>query len=92
MEHDLGRRPGRAGVVSRSSRSLEKMMAIVVRVAGRFGLLVSEPRTEIACLLPKGMEEYRFEVNAAGQVCIQTNRQVQVCVPRADCLRGREAG
>ncbi|CAB1110843.1 unnamed protein product [Ectocarpus sp. CCAP 1310/34] len=31
--------------VSRSPESLEKMMSVIVRVAGLFGLMVSEPKT-----------------------------------------------
>ena len=49
-----------AGIVSRSPESLEKMMSVIVHVAGLFGLTtVSEPKTEIMCILPKGMEECR---------------------------------
>ena len=29
--------------------------------------MVSEPKTEIMCLLPRGMEECQFTINAAGQ-------------------------
>lgn len=36
-----------AGTVSRSAGSLEKMISIMARVVGRFGLLVSLPKTEI---------------------------------------------
>ena len=45
-----------AGIVSRSSESLEIMISVIVRVAGQFGLIVSEPKTETMCMLPKGME------------------------------------
>ncbi|CAB1107938.1 unnamed protein product [Ectocarpus sp. CCAP 1310/34] len=49
-----------AAIVSRSSESLEKMMSVIVRVVGLFGLMVSEPKTEIMCMLPKGIEERPF--------------------------------
>ena len=62
-----------AGIVSRSPESLEKMMSIIVRVAGWFGLMVSEPKTETMCMLPKGMEECPFTVSAAGQTYKQTD-------------------
>ena len=39
-----------AAIVSRSPESLEKMMSVIVRVAGLFGLMVSEPKTEIMCM------------------------------------------
>ncbi|CAM9535248.1 unnamed protein product [Pylaiella littoralis] len=42
-----------ACIVSQSPGSLEKMMPIIVRVAGRFGLLVSECKTETICMLVK---------------------------------------
>jgi len=65
-----------AGIVSRSPESLEKMMSVIVRVAGLFGLMVSEPKTETMCLLPKGMEERPFTVSAGGQTYQQTDRFV----------------
>ncbi|CAB1117856.1 unnamed protein product [Ectocarpus sp. CCAP 1310/34] len=65
-----------AAIVSRSPESLEKMMSAIVRVAGLFGLLVSEPKTEIMCMLPKGIEERPFTVSAAGQTYKQTDRFV----------------
>ncbi|CAB1105935.1 unnamed protein product [Ectocarpus sp. CCAP 1310/34] len=49
-----------AAIVSRSPESLEKMMSVIVRVAGLFGLMISEPKTEIMCMLPKGIEECPF--------------------------------
>ncbi|CAB1118453.1 unnamed protein product [Ectocarpus sp. CCAP 1310/34] len=65
-----------AAIVSRSPESLEKMMSVIVRVAGLFGLMVSEPKTEIMCMLPKGIEERPFTVSAAGQTYKQTDRFV----------------
>ena len=65
-----------AGIVSQSPGSLEKMMSIIVRAAGRFGLLVSEPKTEIMCMLAKGMKACSFTVNAAGMVFNQTDKFV----------------
>ena len=35
-----------AAVISRSPACLEKMMSTIVRVAGPFGLLMREPKTE----------------------------------------------
>ncbi|CAB1097149.1 unnamed protein product [Ectocarpus sp. CCAP 1310/34] len=65
-----------AAIVSRSPESLQKMMSVIVRVAGLFGLMVSEPKTEIMCMLPKGIEERPFTVSAAGQTYKQTDRFV----------------
>ncbi|CAB1104614.1 unnamed protein product [Ectocarpus sp. CCAP 1310/34] len=62
--------------VSRSPESVEKMMSVIARVAGLFGLMVSEPKTEIMCMLPKGIEERPFTVSAAGQTYKQTDRFV----------------
>ena len=62
-----------AGIVSRSPESLEKMMSIIVNVSGLFGLMVSEAKTEIMCMLEKGVEQRIFKVNAAGQVYKQTD-------------------
>ncbi|CAB1100662.1 unnamed protein product [Ectocarpus sp. CCAP 1310/34] len=79
-----------AAIVSRSPESLEKMMWVIVRVAGLFGLMVSEPKTEIMCVLPKGIEERPFMVSAAGQTCKQ---QIGLCssdVPSA--WTGRPTG
>ena len=56
-----------AGILRRSPESLEKMMSIIVRVANLFGMMVSEPKTETMCLLPKGMEKRPFTVSAGGQ-------------------------
>lgn len=52
---------------------LEKMISIVVRVAGSFGLMVSEPKAEIMCLLPKRVEEGQNAISAADQTYKQTD-------------------
>ncbi|CAB1109459.1 unnamed protein product [Ectocarpus sp. CCAP 1310/34] len=65
-----------ATIVSRSPESLEKMMSVIVRVADLLELMVSEPKTEIMCMLPKGIEERPFTVSAAGQTYKQTDRFV----------------
>ncbi|CAB1107589.1 unnamed protein product [Ectocarpus sp. CCAP 1310/34] len=78
-----------AAIVSRSPESLEKMMSVIVRVAGLFGLMVSEPKTEIMCMLPKGIEERPFTVSAAGQTYKQTDQFVYL--GRTICADGRRA-
>ena len=65
-----------AGIVSRSPGSLEKMMSAIVRVAGLFRLMVSEPKMEIMCMLAKGMDTCPFTVNAAGMVF---NKPTSLC-------------
>ncbi|CAB1101598.1 unnamed protein product [Ectocarpus sp. CCAP 1310/34] len=65
-----------AAILSRSPESLKKMISVIVHVAGLFGLMVSEPKTEIMCMLPKGIEERPFTVSAAGQTYKQTDRFV----------------
>ena len=67
-----------AGVVSRSSEQLRKMMEVVVVVCAAFGLTVSEAKTKITCLRAKGMPESTptFNVEAAGQVYNQTDEFV----------------
>ena len=61
-----------AGIISRSATGLEKMMCIIVRVAGSFGLMISEPQTEIMCFLPDPVcgRRCRSEVQADRQVCV----------------------
>ena len=63
------------GVVSQSPEQLRKMMRVIVVVCAAFGLTVSEAKTGIMCLRAKGMPEPTaiFSVEAAGQVCNQTN-------------------
>ena len=67
-----------AGVVSRSSEQLRKMVGVIVVVCAAFGLTVSEAKTEIMCLRAKRMPESTatFSVEAAGQVYSQTNEFV----------------
>ena len=67
-----------AEVVSRSPEQLRKMMGVIVVVCATFGLTVSEVKTEIMCVRAKGMPESTatFRVEAAGQVCNQTNEFV----------------
>lgn len=42
------------GILSRSLESLESTVSTVVSVAGEFGSMVSEPKTETMCMLPNG--------------------------------------
>ena len=65
-----------AGVVSQSPEQLTKMMRGIVVVCAVFGLTVSEAKTGIMCLRPKGMSESAaiLSVKAAGQVHSQTNK------------------
>ena len=55
-------------------------MEVIVVVCVAFGLTVSEAKTEIMCLRPKGMPESiaTFSVEAAGQVYNQTNDLVYI--------------
>lgn len=62
-----------ASIVSCSPGSLEKTLSIIVPVARVFGLMVSEPKTDIMCMPPKGMAESTFAVSAAGQTYQQTS-------------------
>ena len=61
-----------AGIVSRSSEGLERMMTVIVTACSSFGLTVSEAKTEIMCLETKGGGKVSFTINAAGQVYKQT--------------------
>ena len=65
-----------AGVVSQSPGQLRKMMRGIVVVCAVFGLTVSEAKTGIMCLRPKGVSESAaiLSVKAAGQVYSQTNK------------------
>ena len=67
-----------AVVVSQSPEKLMKMMGVIVVVCVAFGLTVSEAKTEIMCLLAKGMPESTatFSVEAVGLVYNQTNEFV----------------
>ena len=61
-----------AGIVSRSSVGLERMMTVIVTACSVFGLTVSEAKTEIMCLKTKGGGKVSFTINAAGQIYKQT--------------------
>ena len=67
-----------AGIISYSPEQPRKIMGVIVVVCVSFGLTVSEAKTEIMCLRPKGMLEstVTFSVEAAGQVYNQTNEFV----------------
>lgn len=46
------------------------MTLIIVRVAGRLGLMVSEPpKTFVKCMLAEGMEASSFTINAVPRWC-----------------------
>ena len=61
-----------AGIVSRSSEGLGKMMTMIVTACSAFGLMASEAKTEAVCLQTKGGGKMSFAINAAGQVYKQT--------------------
>ena len=61
-----------AGIVSRSSERLERMMTVIVTTCSSFGLAVSEAKTETMCLQTKGGWKVSF-INAAGQVYKQSS-------------------
>ena len=61
-----------AGIVSRSSEGVEKMMTVIVTACSAFGLTVFEAKTEIMCLQIKGGGKVSFTINAASQVYKQT--------------------
>ena len=67
-----------AGIVSQSPEQLRKMMGVIVIMCAAFGVTVSEAKTEIICLRAKGMPDSTatFSVEAAGQVCNDTNEFV----------------
>ena len=67
-----------AGVVSQSPQQPRKMTGVIVVVCVAFGLAVSEAKTEIMCLRPKGMPESTatFSVETTGQVYNQANEFV----------------
>ena len=62
-----------AGIASRSSEGLERMMTVIVTAWSAFGLTISEAKTEIMCLETKGGGEVPFTINAAGQVYKQSS-------------------
>ena len=53
-------------------------MGVIVIMCAAFGVTVSEAKTEIICLRAKGMADSTatFSVEAAGQVCNDTNEFV----------------
>ena len=57
-----------AGIASRPSERLEKMMTVIVTACSASGLTVSEAKTEIMCLQTKGGGKVSFTINAASQV------------------------
>ena len=61
-----------AGVVSQSPEQLKKITGVIVVVCAASGLTLSEVKTEIICLRPKGMSQSTaiFSVEAAGQVLL----------------------
>ena len=61
-----------AGLVSRSPRSLAKMMATVVEVCGAYGLTVAETKTETMVMRPPGHVAEDLRMEAAGQRYKQT--------------------
>ena len=61
-----------AGIVSRSSEDLERMMTVIVTACSAFELTVSEAKTEIMCLQANDGGKVVFTINAAGQVYKQT--------------------
>ena len=66
-----------AGVASRSPECLAKMMTVIVQVCHKFGLTVSEKKTETMCLrTPRVQTTVNVKVEAAGQKYKQTDRFV----------------
>ena len=61
-----------AGIVSRSSEGLERMMTVIVTARSAFGLTASGAKTDIMCLQTKGGGKVSFTINAACQVYKQT--------------------
>ena len=61
-----------AGIVSRSTGGLERMMTVIVTACSSFRLTVSKAKTDIMCLETKGGGKVSFTPNAAGQVYKQT--------------------
>ena len=61
-----------AGIISRSSEGLERMMTVIVTACSSFGLTVSGAKTEIMCLQTKGGGKVSFTINAAGHLYKQT--------------------
>ena len=62
-----------AGIVSRSSEGLERMVTVIVIAWSAFELTVSEAKTVMICLQAKGGGKVSFTIKAAGQVYKQSN-------------------
>ena len=62
-----------AGIVSRSSEGLERMMTVIVTACSAFGLTVSEAKTEIICLQTK------YGRKASMQPARYTNKRSSLC-------------
>ena len=62
-----------AGIVSRSSGGLERMITVIVTACSAFGLTVSEAKTEAMCLQTKGGGNVSFTINAADPVYKQSS-------------------
>ena len=65
-----------SGIKSRLLQSPEKI-SVFVRMAGLFGLMVSEPRMEIMRILSKGIQECPLTINAGGRT-YKTNGSVRL--------------
>lgn len=63
-----------AGIASQSPGILERMMPIIVLVTWRFGLLVSQPKTEAKSIMAKGMDASLFTIKAAGMTFNHTEQ------------------
>ena len=58
-----------AGIVSRLSEGLERVMTVIVNACSAFGLTVSEAKiVEIMCLQTKAGGKVSFAINADGQI------------------------
>ena len=79
-----------AGIVSRSPQSLEKMMSIIVRAAGLFGLMVSEPKTETTYVLAAERDGGALVHGKRRRPDGSANGSVRL--PWTDHHRGREGG
>ena len=66
-----------AGIISRSSEGLERMMTVIVTACSAFGLTVSEAKTEITCRQTKGGGKVSFTIKCS-RPGIQTNNRVCV--------------
>ena len=69
-----------AGVVSRSSEQLRKMMEVIVVVCAAFGLTVSEAKTEIMCLREGDAGVHRHIKRRGSGPGIRPDERV--CIPR----------